>query len=160
MKVRDAVPEDAAAACQVVRRSIAALCLADHRNDPEIMGRWLGNKTPEYSGRGSSLVIPCLLPSRGIISLRWAPLPTPARPRSITFRRMRGFAESAARCSMLLKIARSNAAMSCARSKVPKPRGASTSKEDILKTDPLTENSAPLSATRCQSAWVVQNHEL
>jgi GNAT superfamily N-acetyltransferase len=34
MKVRDAVPEDAPAACRVMRRSITELCVADHRNDP------------------------------------------------------------------------------------------------------------------------------
>jgi GNAT superfamily N-acetyltransferase len=47
MKVRDAVPEDAAAACQVILRSIAELCVADHRNDPAILARWLSNKKPE-----------------------------------------------------------------------------------------------------------------
>ena len=47
MKVRDAVPEDAAAACEVMRRSIAELCVADHRNDPAVLQRWLSNKTPE-----------------------------------------------------------------------------------------------------------------
>jgi GNAT superfamily N-acetyltransferase len=47
MIVRDAVPEDAMAACEVMRRSIAELCAADHRNDPAILGRWLSNKTPE-----------------------------------------------------------------------------------------------------------------
>ena len=47
MQIRDAVPADAAAACEVVRRSIAELCVADHRNDPEILRRWLANKTPE-----------------------------------------------------------------------------------------------------------------
>jgi GNAT superfamily N-acetyltransferase len=30
-----------------MRRSIAELCFADHRNDPAILERWLGNKTPE-----------------------------------------------------------------------------------------------------------------
>jgi len=45
--IRDALPEDAAAACEVMRRSIAELCVPDHRNDPEIMQRWLSNKTPE-----------------------------------------------------------------------------------------------------------------
>src|SRR4030081_887953 len=156
MKVRDAGPEDAAAACQVILRSIAELCVADHRNDPEILGRWLSNKTPDMFRPA----ILCLLSSRRIISLRWALLPTPARSRSITFPRMRGFAESAPRCLMLLKTARWHAAMSRARSRAPKPRGASASKEDILKTDPLTKNSGPLPATRCQSTWVVQNHEL
>jgi GNAT superfamily N-acetyltransferase len=47
MEVRDAVPEDAAAACLTMRRSIAELCTADHRNDPIVLQRWLGNKTPE-----------------------------------------------------------------------------------------------------------------
>jgi len=40
-------PEDGTAACEVMTRSIAELCVADHRNDPAILGRWLSNKTPE-----------------------------------------------------------------------------------------------------------------
>jgi GNAT superfamily N-acetyltransferase len=47
MKIRDAVVEDAPAACQVLRRSITELCVADHRNDPKILARWLSNKTPD-----------------------------------------------------------------------------------------------------------------
>ncbi len=47
MNVRDATPEDGSAGCEVMRRSIAELCVADHRNDPAILGRWLSNKTPE-----------------------------------------------------------------------------------------------------------------
>jgi ribosomal protein S18 acetylase RimI-like enzyme len=47
MNIRDATPEDGPAACEVMRRSIAELCVADHRNDPAILGRWLSNKTPE-----------------------------------------------------------------------------------------------------------------
>jgi GNAT superfamily N-acetyltransferase len=47
MEIRDAVAEDAPAACQVLRRSISELCIADHRNDPTILMRWLSNKTPE-----------------------------------------------------------------------------------------------------------------
>ncbi len=47
MEIRDAVPEDAPAACEVMRRSISELCSADHHNDPVILGRWLANKTPE-----------------------------------------------------------------------------------------------------------------
>jgi GNAT superfamily N-acetyltransferase len=47
MEIRDAVPEDASAACEVMRRSISELCSADHLNDPAILGRWLANKTPE-----------------------------------------------------------------------------------------------------------------
>ena len=45
MLIRDATPDDAAAGCDVLRRSIAELCAADHGNDPAILARWLGNKT-------------------------------------------------------------------------------------------------------------------
>lgn len=47
MEIRDAIPEDAPAACEVLRRSISELCGADHRNDPVILRRWLANKTPD-----------------------------------------------------------------------------------------------------------------
>jgi GNAT superfamily N-acetyltransferase len=44
--VRDATPADAPEACDVLRASISELCAADHDNDPEILKRWLANKTP------------------------------------------------------------------------------------------------------------------
>jgi GNAT superfamily N-acetyltransferase len=47
MRIRDAVPDDASAACEVMRRSITELCAPDHGNDPVILERWLSNKTPE-----------------------------------------------------------------------------------------------------------------
>ena len=47
MEIRDARSDDAAAACEVLRRSIAELCAADHGDDPAILARWLANKTPE-----------------------------------------------------------------------------------------------------------------
>jgi len=47
MEIRAATLEDAPAACRVMRRSIAELCVADHRNDEAVLTRWLGNKTPE-----------------------------------------------------------------------------------------------------------------
>jgi GNAT superfamily N-acetyltransferase len=47
IEIRDAVPEDAPAGCVVMRRSIAELCLADHKNDSAILARWLENKTVE-----------------------------------------------------------------------------------------------------------------
>ena len=46
MEIRDAVPGDAPAACEALRRSIAELCAADHGNDAAILARWLANKTP------------------------------------------------------------------------------------------------------------------
>ena len=45
--IRDAAPDDAQAASQVLRESISQLCVADHRNDPAILNAWLANKTPE-----------------------------------------------------------------------------------------------------------------
>ena len=47
MEIRDATLEDAADACEIMRRSIAELCVADHRDDEAILARWLSNKTPE-----------------------------------------------------------------------------------------------------------------
>jgi GNAT superfamily N-acetyltransferase len=45
--IRAAHPADAAAACEVVRRSIVELCVRDHQNNPEWLADWLANKTPE-----------------------------------------------------------------------------------------------------------------
>jgi GNAT superfamily N-acetyltransferase len=47
LRIRDATPDDAEAACNVLRRSISELCIADHGNDPVILKAWLGNKRPE-----------------------------------------------------------------------------------------------------------------
>jgi GNAT superfamily N-acetyltransferase len=47
MEVRPARHDDASAICTVLRRSIKALCVADHRNDPKTLDAWLANKTPE-----------------------------------------------------------------------------------------------------------------
>jgi GNAT superfamily N-acetyltransferase len=47
MKIRAAIPADAAEACEVLRRSITELCEADHHNDPAILQKWLANKTPD-----------------------------------------------------------------------------------------------------------------
>jgi len=47
LEIRAATAEDAPAACLVMRRSIAELCVADHRNDEKILNRWLSTKTPE-----------------------------------------------------------------------------------------------------------------
>jgi GNAT superfamily N-acetyltransferase len=45
--IRDAIPADTSAACEVLRRSITELCAADHRNDPAILQAWLANKQPD-----------------------------------------------------------------------------------------------------------------
>lgn len=61
MEIRNATPDDGPAACDIMRRSIAELCVADHRNDPAILGRWLSNKTPEvfrsWIKPGNSLMV-------------------------------------------------------------------------------------------------------
>ena len=44
--VRRARPNDAEEVAAVVCASIADLCIADHGGDPEIVARWLANKTP------------------------------------------------------------------------------------------------------------------
>jgi len=62
MIIRDATPDDAEAACAVLRASISELCGDDHHGDPAILGRWLANKTPENvaawaDGQGRSLLV-------------------------------------------------------------------------------------------------------
>jgi len=47
IEIRIAAPEDAFAACDVLRRSITECCVQDHRNQAETLQAWLGNKTPE-----------------------------------------------------------------------------------------------------------------
>ena len=45
--VRPASEVDAMAACDVLRRSIRELCVADHGHDEHVLSAWLANKTPE-----------------------------------------------------------------------------------------------------------------
>jgi N-acetylglutamate synthase-like GNAT family acetyltransferase len=47
MQIREASAEDAVEACQVVRRSIAELCQADHQDEPNVLVEWLSNNTPD-----------------------------------------------------------------------------------------------------------------
>jgi GNAT superfamily N-acetyltransferase len=44
--IRQAVPSDAPAACELLRRSIAEGCAADHLGRPDVLDAWLANKTP------------------------------------------------------------------------------------------------------------------
>jgi GNAT superfamily N-acetyltransferase len=46
--IREARVEDAAAVCEVLRRSIVELCCADHHDDPAVLEQWLANKTPQH----------------------------------------------------------------------------------------------------------------
>ena len=60
--IRDALPQDAEAGIIVLRRSIAELCDADHKNDLTVLNQWLSNKTPEMFRAwivqpGSSLLV-------------------------------------------------------------------------------------------------------
>ena len=47
MEIRNATLEDAAAACEVLRRSITELCVSDHRGDAAVLAAWLSNKNPK-----------------------------------------------------------------------------------------------------------------
>lgn len=51
--VRRAAPADASAACEVVRRSISELCVADHHGAESTLSEWLANKAPENFERWS-----------------------------------------------------------------------------------------------------------
>jgi GNAT superfamily N-acetyltransferase len=46
LTVRRASPADAAAACHVLRESIAHLCEPDHHGSSEVLNDWLEHKTP------------------------------------------------------------------------------------------------------------------
>ncbi len=48
LSIRDARPEDAVDACDVMRASITQLCERDHDNDPATLADWLSNKTPVH----------------------------------------------------------------------------------------------------------------
>src|ERR1700742_4110731 len=45
--VRRAGVEETDVVVTVLRRSITELCVADHRNDPGVLGAWLENKTAD-----------------------------------------------------------------------------------------------------------------
>jgi GNAT superfamily N-acetyltransferase len=47
IEIRRAMPTDAPAACELLRRSIAEACAPDHLGQPGILDAWLGNKTPK-----------------------------------------------------------------------------------------------------------------
>lgn len=59
--VRPATEADALAAMDVLRRSITALCGADHGNDPAKLGPWLANKTEATWAKWLAVPEACLL---------------------------------------------------------------------------------------------------
>jgi len=46
IQIRRALPDDAPAACALLRRSIEEGCRDEHRDQPAVLDAWLGNKTP------------------------------------------------------------------------------------------------------------------
>jgi len=47
IQLRQALPTDAPAACELLRRAIELGCAADHGGDASLLAAWLGNKTPQ-----------------------------------------------------------------------------------------------------------------
>lgn len=45
--IRNATADDAARACEIMRRSISELCNADHHGNSTILSAWLENKKPD-----------------------------------------------------------------------------------------------------------------
>jgi N-acetylglutamate synthase-like GNAT family acetyltransferase len=46
IQLRQATPNDAPAACDLLRRAIEDGCAPDHGGNPDVLAAWLGNKTP------------------------------------------------------------------------------------------------------------------
>ena len=153
MQIRDAVPEDASAACEVLRRSISELCGADHQNDPVILGRWLANKTPETVATwirkpGNSvlvavesdtiLAVGCLTDA-GEITLNYV------SPDA----RFRGISRA---LLVALETRAQERGTSDAPFSVPKRLIASTGPQGTLRMVHPKESLARLRATRCRSA--------
>ena len=48
VSIRQITDGDAETLSKVLCASIRELCSADHKNDPEVIARWIANKTPEH----------------------------------------------------------------------------------------------------------------
>lgn len=82
MAIREARDEDAAAACAVMRRSIAELCGSDHHNNPAFWPDGLPTKLRKISRRGlRTPVIESSSRSKMMPCLRSVPSGTMARSR-------------------------------------------------------------------------------
>jgi Acetyltransferase (GNAT) domain len=152
MEIRDATVEDAAAACLVMRRSIAELCVADHENDKAMLTRWLGNKTPEVfvswiAQPGNSVLIAIedgnmlavgSVTDAGNIGLNY--VSPDARFRGVS-RGLLGALEARA-------VERGNT-----RSQAPRLPGASIGPMAMPRMTCQPEISEPVPATRCPRCW-------
>jgi hypothetical protein len=99
MLIRRARNEDAVQACEVMRRSIAELCRSDHHDDPEILRRWLGNKTPAVVGSWiADLDKVVLVAVEDDLVLAVGAVKSHGEITSTTSRPMRGSGASAALC--------------------------------------------------------------
>ena len=65
MQIREASVEDAVEACQVVRRSIAELCHADHQDDPIVLKKWLNNNTSDNMRSWIALIQTVMMTMQG-----------------------------------------------------------------------------------------------
>jgi hypothetical protein len=147
MEIRDAVAGDAPAACQVLRRSIVELCVADHRNDPTILTQWLKNKTPEIvaswiASPNNSLLVAvegCAILAVGSVTNAGEITLNYISPDA----RFRGVSRAL--------LAALEARAIDAPSPAPKQRVVFTTPTATLKMAPWSANSARTRATRCQS---------
>ena len=142
----------APAECEVIRRSISELCEADHRNDPEILRRWLANKTPEIVGSwiikpGNSVLV--AVDDDSILAVGSV---TDAGEITLNYvspdARFRGVSRA---CSLLSKQGRSNGALIDAPFSAPKRLIAFTGLPVISMTALHKGNSAQRRATRCRN---------
>jgi len=160
MKIRDAVPEDATVACEVMRRSIAELCVADHRNDPTILERWLGNKTSEifksWIRPGNALLVAVeddrilavgCVTDAGEITLNY--VSPDARFRGV----------SGVLLAALEQRARQRGNERCTLKSTETARRFYLER-GYSEQGPLTANSARPPATRCRSPWSPGDPEL
>ncbi|WP_316233547.1 GNAT family N-acetyltransferase [Bradyrhizobium sp. SZCCHNPS2010] len=151
MIIRDATPADGQEACAVLRASIAQLCSADHRNDADILSRWLANKTSENvatwaDNDGRSLLV--AIRDRAIVAVGGV-----RDSGEITLNYVAPQARFSGVSSALLAALEARAAERGARRcSAPRPRIDSISRVAMSTTDPLSASSArrrPIRCSRC-----------
>jgi N-acetylglutamate synthase-like GNAT family acetyltransferase len=115
IQLRQARPDDASAACTLLRQAIEQGCAADHGGDPALLAAWLGNKTPQnvaawfasptnyavLAERGGELAGLALLNQAGKLALCYV---LPALAREGVGRALVGAVEERARCWSIRKV--------------------------------------------------------